>query len=71
MDLPYLGHELSMTIMLPDEGRYREFEDSLDAALITGSCQDYDQQLPRKVQDFHQILPRIFSGFASTILNMC
>ncbi len=33
VDLPYVGHEMSMTILLPDEGRFREFEDSLDAAL--------------------------------------
>ena len=37
---------------------------------ITGSCQDYDQQLPRKVQDSHQVLPRILSGFAGTIRQM-
>ena len=34
VDLPYVGHEISMTILLPDEGRFREFEDSLDAALV-------------------------------------
>ncbi len=33
VDLPYLGHELSMTVMVPDRGRFREFEDSLDAGL--------------------------------------
>ena len=33
VDLPYAGNELSMTVLLPDEGRFREFEDSLDAAL--------------------------------------
>ena len=34
VDLPYNGSELSMTILLPDEGRFREFEDSIDAALM-------------------------------------
>ena len=34
VDLPYVGHELSMTILLPGEGRFSEFEDSLDAALL-------------------------------------
>ncbi len=34
VDLPYVGHELSMTILLPDEGRFREFEDSLDTTLL-------------------------------------
>ena len=33
MDLPYVGNELSMTILLADEGRFREFEDSLDDGL--------------------------------------
>ena len=34
VDLPYDGHELSMTILLPDEGHFKEFEDSLDATLL-------------------------------------
>ena len=34
VDLPYVGHELSMTILLPDEGRFREFENSLNATLL-------------------------------------
>ena len=34
VDLPYVGNQLSMTILLPDEGRFREFEDSLEAALV-------------------------------------
>ena len=33
VDLPYAGDEMSMTVLLPDEGRFREFEESLDAAL--------------------------------------
>ena len=33
VDLPYTGHELSMTVIVPDRGRFRDFEDSLDAAL--------------------------------------
>ncbi len=33
VDLPYAGNELSMTVLLPDEGRFREFEESLDTAL--------------------------------------
>lgn len=34
VDLPYIGDELSMTIMLPDRGRFNEFEDALDASLL-------------------------------------
>ena len=34
VDLPYVGGELSMTLMLPDRGRFREFEERLDAAFV-------------------------------------
>ena len=34
VDLPYAGHEMSMTVIVPDRGRFREFEDSLDADLV-------------------------------------
>ena len=34
VDLPYVGDELSMTVLLPDEGRFREFGESLDASLV-------------------------------------
>ena len=34
VDLPYAGNELSMTVIVPDRGRFREFEDSLDSALV-------------------------------------
>ena len=33
VDLPYAGNELSMTVIVPDRGRFREFEDALDAGL--------------------------------------
>ena len=33
VDLSYVGHDLSMTVVVPDRGRFREFEDSLDADL--------------------------------------
>ncbi len=34
VDLPYAGDELSMTVIVADRGRFREFEDSLDSALV-------------------------------------
>ncbi len=37
VDLPYSWGELSMTILLPDEDKLGEFEDSLDSACLTGS----------------------------------
>ena len=44
VDLPYHGGELSMTILLPDEGRFREFEDSIDATLVDGVLDDIEEQ---------------------------
>ena len=35
VELPYDGDELSMIILLPDEGRFREFEESLDAGIVS------------------------------------
>ena len=35
VDLPYDGNEMSMTILLPDRGRFREFEESLGTALVS------------------------------------
>ena len=40
VDLPYVGQEISMTILLPDEGRFREFEDSMDAAFVERALGD-------------------------------
>ena len=44
VDLPYVGHEISMTILLPDEGRFGEFEDSLDAALVERTLGDVQRE---------------------------
>ena len=35
VELPYDGRELLMIILLPDEGRFREFEESLDADTVS------------------------------------
>jgi serpin B len=34
LELPYDGHEISMVILLPDEGQFEAFEDALDAAQL-------------------------------------
>ena len=44
VDLPYVGKELSMTILLPDEGRFREFEDSVDADLVGRIIDDIEER---------------------------
>ena len=40
VDLPYVGHELSMTVIVPGGGRFREFEESLDANLANQIVED-------------------------------
>jgi serpin B len=52
VDLPYVGYALSMTVLLPDMGRFREFEDWLDAALVERIIEGLepryvDLQMPR------------------------
>ena len=44
VDLPYYGNELSMTILMPDSGRFREFEESLDAAFVSGILGDIERR---------------------------
>lgn len=44
VELPYSGGELSMVIMLPDAGRFEEFEGRLDAALLDQILDDITYQ---------------------------
>ncbi|MCL9813051.1 serpin family protein [Natranaeroarchaeum aerophilus] len=36
VDLPYVGEEVSMTVILPAEGEFEEFEEALDPATLGG-----------------------------------
>ena len=45
VDLPYVGGALSMTILLPDEGRFREFEKSINAVRVGRILEDIEGQL--------------------------
>ena len=40
LELLYDGNEMSMVIMLPDRGRFSEFEESLDADVVSGVVKD-------------------------------
>jgi serpin B len=40
VELPYEGHELSMVILLPDEGGFEAFEAGLDAAQVEAILQE-------------------------------
>ena len=44
VDLPYVGHELSMTILFPDQGHFREFEDAMDVTLLESVLGDTERQ---------------------------
>ena len=52
VDLPYVGGELSMTVLLPDWGRFEEFEGRMDAGYVGGVLADVSEtyvalELPR------------------------
>ncbi len=42
VELPYDGDQLSMVIFIPETDRFEEFEDSLDAAGVSGMVQDVE-----------------------------
>ena len=44
VDLPYVARELSMTILLPAKGRFRELEDSIDADLVGRILEEIDER---------------------------
>lgn len=45
VELPYKGGGASMTILLPDSGRFREFEDSLSGDSLQDILEDLDSRL--------------------------
>ena len=45
VDLPYVGGALSMTILLPDEGRFREFEKSINGVRVGRILEDIEAKL--------------------------
>ena len=67
VDLPYVGHQLSMTVLLPDTGRFEEFEDRLDAALverIIGELaeREVNLKMPRFEFESQFLMAEIFQG---------
>ena len=44
VELPYEGGQVAMTILLPDEGRFSEVEDSLDASLLSETFDGLERQ---------------------------
>ena len=47
VELPYVGGEVAMTILLPDRGRFQGFEESLNGAFVEGLLEGLDYQLVR------------------------
>jgi serpin B len=44
VELPYDGNELSMVILLPEEGQFKAFESSLDADLVAAIIENLEYQ---------------------------
>ena len=44
VELPYKGREMFMTILLPDPGTFREFEEAMDAALVSRIIEDIERE---------------------------
>ncbi len=44
VELPYDGRDVAMTILLPDEGTFREFEESMDADKIDGILGEIERE---------------------------
>ena len=47
VELPYKGGDMSMVILLPDEGRFDEFENSLDSDALGAILQDLETRRVR------------------------
>ena len=53
VDLPYAGKAVSMTILLPDQGRFQEFEESMDQETAARIIREMEfQQLRLKLPKF-------------------
>ena len=44
VEIPYRGRDMWMTILLPDAGAFREFEESMDADLVAGILGDIERE---------------------------
>lgn len=44
VELPYVGEDVSMTVLLPDAGSFREFEESMDGALVADILGDIEPE---------------------------
>ena len=44
VEIPYRGRDMWMTILLPDAGTFREFEESMDADLVAGILGDIERE---------------------------
>ncbi len=44
VELPYVGHEMSMVILLPQEGELERFEDSLEVARVQAIIEELERQ---------------------------
>ena len=47
VDLPYAGGQVAMTVLVPDSGRFEEFQDSLDGPSFRGIVESLDRRQVR------------------------
>ena len=67
VDLPYVGGDLSMTVLLPDRGGFEEFQERLDAGYVGGLLADVAEayvalEMPRFEFDAGFRLGDVLSG---------
>ena len=68
VDLLYDGGEMSMTILLPDEGRFRAFEGSLDASTVGAVLEALETQRVRLTMPKFQV--KASFGLADVLKGM-
>jgi serpin B len=55
IELPYKDNQLSMVILLPDDGKFNTFEQSLDAQKVAAIMKDIETGNPSSAVDRHQV----------------
>jgi serpin B len=72
IELPYLGRETSMVVLLPDEGQYRAFEERLDAErlnVILGELEhtNVDLKMPKFEYDAGLELAKVLAAMGMPV----
>ena len=68
VELPYLGGEVAMTILLPDLGRFREFDESVSGESVDAILAALDHKLVRLTMPRFEVEPAL--NFSDTLAAM-